>query len=206
MGRNGAGKSTTLRSLMGLMAKRTGEIFFLGENIGNLEPFQISRKGVGFVPQDRRIFSDLTVLENLNVARQAARLSPRRDPVPFWTEDAIFSLFPNLGNMPNRLGSQMSGGEQQMLSVARTLMGNPMVLLLDEPSEGIAPVVVEQMGETILKLKAQGVSILLSEQNLHFASWVCDRAYILEKGQIKHASSMKELNKNQKILKEYLSV
>ena len=206
MGRNGAGKSTTLRSLMGLMAKRTGEIFFLGENIGNLEPFQISRKGVGFVPQDRRIFSDLTVLENLNVARQAARLSPRGDPVPFWTEDAIFSLFPNLGNMPNRLGSQMSGGEQQMLSVARTLMGNPMVLLLDEPSEGIAPVVVEQMGETILKLKAQGVSILLSEQNLHFASWVCDRAYILEKGQIKHASSMKELNNNQKILKEYLSV
>jgi branched-chain amino acid transport system ATP-binding protein len=206
MGRNGAGKSTTLRALMGLMSKRSGEISFLGDEIGKLEPFQISQKGLGFVPEDRRIFSDLSVLENLSVGRQVARFFPNGDPVPYWTVDAIFSLFPNLGNMPKRLGSQMSGGEQQMLSVARTLMGNPIVLLLDEPSEGIAPIIVEQMGETILKLKAQGVSILLSEQNLHFAGWVCDRAYILEKGQIKHASSMKELNDNQQILKEYLSV
>jgi branched-chain amino acid transport system ATP-binding protein len=206
MGRNGAGKSTTLRSLMGLMPKKAGSITFLNKEISHLEPYQIARQGLGFVPEDRRIFSDLTVLENLNVGRQALRYFPNGDKAPFWTPESLFLLFPNLAKMPHRMGSRMSGGEQQMLTVARTLMGNPIVLLLDEPSEGIAPVIVEQMGEMILKLKSQGVSILLSEQNLHFASWVSDRAYVLEKGQIKHTSTMKELVDDKRVLREYLTV
>ena len=206
MGRNGAGKSTTLRSLMGLMPKKTGTVSFLGHEIGQLQPFQIARQGLGYVPEDRRIFSDLSVLENLSVGEQPARFFPNGKRAPHWDLESVFSLFPNLGKMPDRLGSRMSGGEQQMLTVARTLMGNPIVLLLDEPSEGISPLIVEQMGEMILKLKSQGVSILLSEQNLHFASWVSDRAYVLEKGQIKHSSSMNELANNQEILREYLSV
>jgi len=206
MGRNGAGKSTTLRSFMGLMPKKTGAVNFLGHEIGHLQPFQIARQGLGYVPEDRRIFSDLSVLENLSVGEQPSRFFPNGQSAPQWDLESVFSLFPNLGKMPDRLGSRMSGGEQQMLTVARTLMGNPIVLLLDEPSEGISPLIVEQMGEMILKLKSQGVSILLSEQNLHFASWVSDRAYVLEKGQIKHSSSMNELANNQEILREYLSV
>ena len=206
MGRNGAGKSTTLKALMGLLARRSGAVRFLGRDISRAEPQAIARAGLGFVPEDRRIFSDLTVLENLEVGRQPARRWPDGSAAPGWTPEALFKLFPNLGEMPNRPGGRMSGGEQQMLTVARTLMGNPLLLLLDEPSEGVAPLIVEQMAQMILALKAQGVSILLCEQNMHFAELVCDRAYVLEKGQIRHQSSMADLVANDGVRRAYLSI
>jgi branched-chain amino acid transport system ATP-binding protein len=180
MGRNGAGKSTTLKAIMGLLVRRRGQVRFMGRDIASAEPHAIARAGLGFVPEDRRIFSDLTVLENLEVGRQAPRHWPDGSAAPSWAPEALFQLFPNLGEMPNRPGGRMSGGEQQMLTVARTLMGTPFLVLLDEPSEGVAPVIVEQMAQMILALKAQGVSILLCEQNMHFAELVCDRAYVLE--------------------------
>jgi branched-chain amino acid transport system ATP-binding protein len=158
------------------------------------------------VPEDRRIFTDLSVMENLEVGRQSPRHWPDGTAAPAWTPERLFKLFPNLGEMPTRLGGRMSGGEQQMLTVARTLMGNPYVLLLDEPSEGVAPVIVEQMVQMILELKGQGVSILLSEQNMHFAQLVSDRAYVLEKGQICYQASMAELSANEDVLRAYLSV
>ncbi len=190
MGRNGAGKSTTLKAVMGMLAKRRGSIRFLGHDISKTEPHHASRLGLGFVPEDRRVFTDLTVMENLEVGRQAGRQWADGGAAPLWTPEKLFKLFPNLGEMPHRPGGRMSGGEQQMLTVARTLMGNPYLVLLDEPSEGVAPVIVEQMANMILELKAQGVSILLSEQNMHFAELVSDRAYVLEKGQIRFAASM----------------
>ena len=206
MGRNGAGKSSTLKALMGLLARRTGQVRFMGRDISSVEPHAIARAGLGFVPEDRRIFSDLTVLENLEVGRQPPRRWPDGSAAPAWTPEALFTLFPNLGEMPNRRGGRMSGGEQQMLTVARTLMGNPLLVLLDEPSEGVAPLIVEQMANMITALKRQGVSILLSEQNMYFAELVCDRAYVLEKGQIRHQSTMAELAANETVRRAYLSM
>ena len=206
MGRNGAGKSTTLKALMGLLAKRKGAIRFLGRDVSKAEPHDVARAGLGYVPEDRRVFADLTVMENLEVGKQPARLWADGTPAPVWTAEKLFELFPNLGEMPDRHGGRMSGGEQQMLTVARTLMGNPYVVLLDEPSEGVAPVIVEQMAQMILELKAQGVSILLSEQNMHFAALVSDRAYVLEKGQIRYQASMAELAANEDVRRAYLSV
>ena len=206
MGRNGAGKSTTLKALMGLLSKRKGTIHFLGKDVSTAEPHEVARAGLGYVPEDRRVFADLTVLENLDVGRQPARRWADGTAAPVWTAEKLFKLFPNLGEMPDRPGGRMSGGEQQMLTVARTLMGNPYVVLLDEPSEGVAPVIVEQMAQTILELKAQGVSILLSEQNMHFAELVSDRAYVLEKGQIRYQASMAELTVNDEVRRAYLSV
>ena len=206
MGRNGAGKSTTLKALMGLLAKRKGAIRFLGRDVSKAEPHDVARAGLGYVPEDRRVFADLTVMENLEVGKQPARLGADGTPAPVWTAEKLFELFPNLGEMPDRHGGRMSGGEQQMLTVARTLMGNPYVVLLDEPSEGVAPVIVEQMAQMILELKAQGVSILLSEQNMHFAALVSDRAYVLEKGQIRYQASMAELAANEDVRRAYLSV
>lgn len=206
MGRNGAGKSTTMKSLMGLVDRRRGAIRFLGRDISSSPSHEIASLGLGFVPEDRRIFTDLTVLENLEVGRQRARQWPDASAAPHWTPQRLFALFPNLGAMPQRLGGRMSGGEQQMLTVARTLMGNPFLVLLDEPSEGVAPVIVEQMADMIVALKEQGVSILLSEQNLHFASLVCDRAYVLEKGQIRFEGTMAELQARQDVRDAYLGV
>ena len=206
MGRNGAGKSTTMKSIMGLVDRKGGEVRFMGRNISSAPSHEIASHGLGFVPEDRRIFTDLTVLENLEVGRQRARRWADGSAAPHWTPERLFALFPNLGAMPGRLGGRMSGGEQQMLTVARTLMGNPFLVLLDEPSEGVAPVVVEQMADMIVALKAQGVSILLSEQNLHFASLVCDRAYVLEKGQIHFEGSMAELETNQAVRDACLGV
>jgi branched-chain amino acid transport system ATP-binding protein len=206
MGRNGAGKSTTLKAIMGLLARREGQIRFLGEDIGSKAPFQVARMGLGFVPEDRRIFSDLTVTENLETGRQEPRQWPDGGVALNWTADALYELFPNLGRMQNRRGGQMSGGEQQMLTVARTLMGNPFLVLLDEPSEGVAPVIVEQMAHMILALKARGASILLSEQNFHFARLVSDRAYVLEKGQIMYEGTMDDLARNNEVQRAYLSV
>ena len=206
MGRNGAGKSTTMKSIMGLMDKRRGQLHFMDQDISQRATHEIAAMGLGFVPEDRRIFTDLTVLENLEVGRQAVRHWPNGEPAPHWTPDKLFKLFPNLGEMPTRPGGRMSGGEQQMLTVARSLMGNPYLILLDEPSEGIAPVIVEQMAQMILALKQQGVSILLSEHNLHFANLVCDRAYVLEKGQIRFAGTMRELDENEAVRRAYLSL
>jgi len=206
MGRNGAGKSTTLKAIMGMLARRSGAVQFMGRDIARAEPHAIARAGLGYVPEDRRIFSDLTVLENLDVGRQSPRQWPDGSAAPVWTPGALFTLFPNLGEMPQRPGGRMSGGEQQMLTVARTLMGNPFLVLLDEPSEGVAPLIVEQMAQMIMTLKAQGVSILLCEQNMHFAELVSDRAYVLEKGQIRHSSSMAALAGNDEVRRAYLSM
>ena len=206
MGRNGAGKSTTLKAIMGMLVRRSGAVQFMGRDIARAEPHAIARAGLGYVPEDRRIFHDLTVLENLDVGRQPPRHWPDGSAAPLWTPEALFKLFPNLGEMPQRPGGRMSGGEQQMLTVARTLMGNPFLVLLDEPSEGVAPLIVEQMAQMIIALKAQGVSILLCEQNMHFAQLVSDRAYVLEKGQVRHASSMAELAANDEVRRAYLSM
>ena len=206
MGRNGAGKSTTLKTLIGMLAKRSGSIHFLGQDISKTEPYVAARLGLGFVPEDRRVFTDLTVMENLEVGKQPERRWSDGTAAPLWTAERLFKLFPNLGEMPNRLGGRMSGGEQQMLTVARTLMGNPYLVLLDEPSEGVAPVIVEQMAQMILELKTKGVSILLSEQNMHFAELVSDRAYVLEKGQIRYEGSMADLSSNDEVRRDYLSL
>ena len=188
------------------MPRREGVIRFHGEDISQKASHQIAQRGLGFVPEDRRIFTELTVLENLEVGRQAPRQWPDGSPVQHWTPERLFQLFPNLGEMPDRPGGAMSGGEQQMLSVARTLMGQPYLVLLDEPSEGVAPLIVEQMAQMILALKQQGVSILLSEQNMHFAALVSDRAYVLEKGQIRHQAPMAELVRDDVVRRTYLGL
>ena len=206
MGRNGAGKSTTLKAVMGMMSRRSGSIAFMGRDIARLPTHAIAALGLGYVPEDRRIFADLTVLENLEVGRQSARHWPDGSAAPSWSLQSLFALFPNLGEMPQRLGARISGGEQQMLTVARTLMGNPLLVLLDEPSEGVAPLIVEQMAQMILSLKRQGVSILLSEQNMHFAELVSDRAYVLEKGQIRYQATMAELAANDGVRRSFLSL
>ena len=201
LGRNGAGKSTTLKSAIGLVRPLSGEIRFLGQRIDRLQPFQIARLGLGYVPEDRRIFADLSVSENLEVGRQE-----KRESAPFWTVERLFELFPNLGRMKDRPGGRMSGGEQQMLTIARTLMGNPLAVLLDEPSEGLSPLIVEQMAATITELKREGLSVLLSEQNLHFAQLVADRAYIIETGLIRYGGTMAELAANDAVREQFLSV
>ena len=201
VGRNGAGKSTTMKAIMGLMAKKRGRIAFRGHDISALPAYRIGRLGLGWVPEDRRIFTDLTVRENLAVARQ-----PKREGAPEWTPERLYALFPNLGAMPDRPGGRMSGGEQQMLTVARTLMGNPYLVLLDEPSEGVAPIIVEEMARMIVALKQAGVAILLSEQNLHFAQLVSDRAVVLEKGEVKFDGAMEALMSDEMLLRTHLSV
>jgi branched-chain amino acid transport system ATP-binding protein len=201
MGRNGAGKSTTLKAIMRLLERVSGEVIFRGRSLRAREPFEVARMGLGYVPEDRRIFSELTVLENLEVGRQNAR-----EGAPAWTPEKLFRIFPNLGEMRSRQGGRMSGGEQQMLTVARTLMGNPYLVLLDEPSEGIAPKIVEEMANMILELKQEGLSVLLCEQNLHFARLVSDRAYVIEKGHIRFRGTLAELEDNEEVKREYLSV
>jgi branched-chain amino acid transport system ATP-binding protein len=201
LGRNGAGKSTAMKAIMGLVPPAHGEVAFAGQRIDRLPPYRIARLGLGYVPEERRIFTELTVVENLEVGRQ-----PARDGAPTWTEDKLFALFPNLASMRERPGGRMSGGEQQMLTIARTLMGNPRCVLLDEPSEGLAPIIVEQMANSIRALKGEGLCVLLSEQNLHFSQAVADRAYIIEKGQIRFGGSMAELTADASLREQYLSV
>lgn len=206
MGRNGAGKSTTLKSIMGLVPKRSGQVQFMGHAIEKRQAYEVARLGLGYVPEDRRIFTELSVKENLMTGRQADRTWPDGSPGLNWTSDAIYELFPNLAEMQGRPAGAMSGGEQQMLTVGRTLMGNPYLLLLDEPSEGVAPVIVEQMVAMILALKERGASVLLSEQNIHFARLVSDRAYVLEKGVIRFDGGMQELAENEEIRRSYLAL
>lgn len=201
MGRNGAGKSTTMKAVMGLVPPQAGRVIFEGQTIVGREPFEIARLGIGYVPEERRVFSELSVMENLSVAQR-----PKREGAPHWTPERLFQLFPNLGRMRDRPGGAMSGGEQQMLTIARTLMGNPKLVLLDEPSEGLAPVIVEEMAKTILALKSEGLSVLISEQNLHFAGSVADRATIIEKGLIRFTGTMDELKADDAVRAQYLSV
>ena len=200
MGRNGAGKSTTMKAIMGLVGRRSGSVRFDGHDLQGLKTFEIARLGLGWVPEDRRIFTELTVMENLDVGRREA------SGAPAWTPERLFQLFPNLAEMRDRPGGRMSGGEQQMLTVARTLMGNPRMVLLDEPSEGVAPLVVERMAEAILEMKKEGLSVLLSEQNLHFAALVSDRVYVLEKGHIGWAGSLQALQANEEVQRLMLGV
>ncbi len=201
MGRNGAGKSTTLKAIMGLIAARAHRLEFRGRSILDLPSYRIARLGLGYVPEERRIFTDLTVFENLEVGRQP----PRSGRTP-WTPERLFSIFPNLAEMSGRRASEMSGGEQQMLTIARTLMGNPDAVLLDEPSEGLAPVIVELMTKAVLAMKSEGIAVLLSEQNLSFAAAVSDRAMIIERGQIRYEGSFAELAESQEAREAYLEV
>lgn len=201
LGRNGAGKSTTMKSVMQLVKPRQGRVTFQGKDMVGQPAFKVAKAGIGYVPEDRRIFSDLTVTENLEVGRQ-----PAREGAPQWTVEQLFDLFPNLSERRGNRGKHMSGGEQQMLTIARTLMGNPMLLLLDEPSEGIAPVIVEQMAATILRLKAEGLTVMISEQNLHFARAVADRAIIIESGEKKFDGTFADLEAHPEIRDAYLSV
>jgi branched-chain amino acid transport system ATP-binding protein len=202
MGRNGAGKSTTMKAIMGLLDKRVGHIDYGGQNLIKESAYKINRLGIGYVPEDRRIFTDLTVLENLEVGRR----NLPKDVKPTFTLEYLFRLFPNLAAMPERLGGRMSGGEQQMLTVARTLMGNPSLVLLDEPSEGVAPIIVENMIDAVLALKKAGIGVLLSEQNVPFAAEVADRAYVLEKGQVKFNGEFSELMANEGLRRQYLTI
>ncbi len=201
VGRNGAGKTTTFRAIAGLVGRREGRILFDDQDVSRLETFEIVRRGLAFVPEDRRIFTDLTVEENLAVGLQKPRAG-----APSWTPERLYGLFPNLGAMRNRPGGRMSGGEQQMLTIARSLMGNPRLVLLDEPSEGLAPKIVEDMARAILAMKNEGLSMLVSEQNLHFARLIADRAVVIERGHVRFSGTLGELDRNAEMREAYLSV
>ncbi|MCX8021515.1 MAG: ABC transporter ATP-binding protein [Syntrophorhabdaceae bacterium] len=197
LGRNGAGKSTTMRSIMGLTPPKKGEIIFKGEVITGKKPYILFRKGIGYVPDDRRVFADLTVDDNLEIVY-------RREET--WNKERVYSLFPALYEIKNRKAGFLSGGEQQMLTIARALMGSPELLLLDEPTEGLAPLIVKDLEEQILKLKEAGISILLSEQNIKSAMKLVSRAYVIDNGRIKFEGTRAELDENEEIKRRYLMV
>ncbi len=201
LGRNGVGKTTTLRSIMGLTPPQSGSIKWMGNDITGLRPYQIARLGIGFAAEDRRIFSDLTVWENLDVAIKRSERTKSR-----WGMDRVYDLFPALENLRDRLGGYLSGGEQQMLTIARALMGNPTLLLLDEPSEGLAPVIVQQLGVQISRLKGEGMTILLSEQNSEFSLGLSDRVTILEKGEVRFDGSVDEFMRDEETCRAFLTV
>jgi len=201
LGRNGAGKTTTMLSIMGINSPKSGSIMYQGQDITGLKPYQIARMGVGFVPEDRRIFPDLTVYANLDVGRKISKTRATK-----WSLERIYQLFPILKEFSNRHGGTLSGGEQQMLTIARTLMGDPDLLLLDEPSEGLAPIIVKVLGDFIEVIKREGMTVLLSEQNTKFALKHADRAYIVDNGAIKYEGSIAELEQNEEIKKRYLAV
>jgi len=200
MGRNGAGKSTTMKCLMGLVPPVAGEMTFAGQDLRRRDAFRICRLGVGYVPEERRIFTDLTIAENLEVGRRPPR--PGHDA---WTPERLFDLFPNLAEMKDRRAGHISGGEQQMLTIARTLMGNPEIVLLDEPSEGLAPKILDQMVATIRELKAQGLTLLLSEQNLRFARMIADRVVVIETGHVRWVGTMDAFGKDREAQNRYLA-
>jgi len=202
LGRNGAGKTTTMRSIMGLTSPKSGSVEFKGEDMRGRPPYYIAKKGMGYVPDNRLIFPDLTVLENLEIAKKAPK---NYDKEP-WTVERIYVLFPILAERQHQHGGTLSGGEQQMLTVGRTLMGNPELLLMDEPVEGVAPLVVKELGRQILKLKQMGQTILFSEQNVAFATMISDRAYVIDKGKIRYQGSKEELIENEEIKKKFLMI
>jgi branched-chain amino acid transport system ATP-binding protein len=201
IGRNGVGKTTTMRSIIGLTPPASGRVVWKGRDIARLGPHRICRMGIGFVPEDRRIFPELTVWENLDIARRAGP-----DGKTTWREEQVFALFPDLREIGDRRGGVLSGGQQQMLTIARTLMGNPELLLLDEPSEGLAPLIVEQLRQTVGELKATGLSIVLAEQNLQFVMALADRVYILEKGEVRFTGTPADLRADKSIVQQFLTV
>ena len=201
LGRNGVGKTTTMRSIMGLTPPRQGRVMWKGRDVSGRPPYQIADLGIGFVPEDRRIFADLTVWENLDVAARR-----RGGGGSGWTLERVFDLFPKLRELVDRQGGFLSGGEQQMLTIARTLMGNPELLLLDEPSEGLAPLVVDHLKEQIARLKREGLTILLAEQNVDFCLDLADRVYVLEKGHIRYEGSAASFRADETIRAQYLAL
>jgi branched-chain amino acid transport system ATP-binding protein len=201
LGRNGVGKTTTLRSIMGLTPPRSGKIVLQSVNIVGKPPFQIAKMGIGYVPDDRRIFPDLTLFENLELAR---RLSSKGKVQ--WTFEKVYELFPVFMDLKQRRGTQLSGGEQKMLAIGRALMKNPSLLLLDEPSEGLAPLIVQNLTEVVAQIRGEGVTILLADQNLKFCRKTSYRGYILEKGMIQYQGVMDEIWQNEEIVKKYLVV
>lgn len=200
LGRNGAGKTTTLKSIMGLTPPKQGSIRFKGEEITGQEPYLLARKGIGYVPDDRRIFADLTVGENLEIAARKA------EGAEGWDEEKVYEIFPALEDIESRKGGCLSGGEQKMLAIARALMGNPELLLLDEPTEGLAPMLVLSLEEQIKKLRETGLTVLLAEQNVRSALRLGDRGYIIDNGQIRYQGSIEELKENEEVRKKYLLV
>jgi len=200
LGRNGVGKSTTMRSIMGLTPPQSGRVVFRSVDITGWAPYRVARAGIGFVPEDRRIFADLTVWENLDVARRTARGNGG------FTLERVFDLFPKLRELTSRQGGHLSGGEQQMLTIARTLMGNPELLLLDEPSEGLAPIVVDHLRDQIARLKREGLTILLAEQNTEFSLELADRVYVLEKGSIRFSGPAARLRDDAALRQELLAL
>jgi branched-chain amino acid transport system ATP-binding protein len=200
LGRNGAGKSTTMKSIMGLTPPKRGEIVFKGDRVTGLPAYQICRRGVGFVPDDRRVFADLTVGENLEISAR-----PRQD-IDGWDKQRVYNFFPALRALDGRRAGVLSGGEQQMLTIGRALITNPDLLLLDEPTEGLAPIIVEMLEEKILELKAGGLSVLLAEQNQNVALRLSDRAYIIDNGHIRYQSSIEDLRRDEAIRHKYLLV
>jgi branched-chain amino acid transport system ATP-binding protein len=200
LGRNGVGKTTTIRSVMGLTPPSAGRVLWKGRDIAGWPPYRVARAGIGFVPEDRRIFADLTVAENLDVAARGTREAPGR------TAERVYDVFPQLRELAGRRGGYLSGGEQQMLTIARTLMGSPDLLLLDEPSEGLAPLVVDHLADQILRLKRQGLTILLAEQNLAFSVALADRVYVLEKGRIRYQGPAAELRADEALRQELLGL
>jgi len=200
LGRNGVGKTTTIRSVMGLTPPREGRVVWKGRDIVGRQPYEIAALGIGFVPEDRRIFADLTVWENLDVAARS------RGGTSAWTLERVFDLFPKLRDLVDRQGGFLSGGEQQMLTIARTLMGNPELLLLDEPSEGLAPLVVDHLKDQIARLKRDGLTILLAEQNVDFCLDLADRVYVLEKGRIRYEGTAASFRDDESIRAQYLAL
>lgn len=201
LGRNGVGKTTTLKSVMGLVPPRRGSITFKGEEIAQLRPHEIARKGIAYVPDDRRIFGELTAYENMELARRMTGFRPGR-----WDYDKIFELFPVLRDYRDRKGSHLSGGEQKMLAIARGLITNPELMLLDEPSEGLAPLIVKNLQEVIRTIREEGVTILLADQNFNFCKEVANRGYIIEKGRIQYHDHMDKIWENQEVVRKYLVV
>ena len=201
LGRNGAGKTTTLRCIMGLTPSRSGSIRFKGTEVAGRQPFEIARLGIGYVPDDRRIFPDLTVEENLEIARRIAAQKDGR-----WTAERVYDLFPVLRQLRMSRGNHLSGGEQKMLAIGRALMKSPDLLLLDEPVEGLAPLVVKHLIEVLREIRAGGVTILLADQNLKFCRKLTDRGYIMEKGLIQHAGSMEVIWQNEEVVRQYLAL
>ena len=200
LGRNGAGKTTTLKTIMGLNPPRQGRIFLNGREITGEKPFEISRRGMGYVPEDRRIFGTLSVLENLNIAVQ------KRVGRDKWDMDTVFNVFPILEKRKNHRGTELSGGEQQMLAIARSLMGNPEILLLDEPTQGLAPVIIEVVLKIIQRIKREGITIFLVEQNVEATYQISDRYYILQQGLLVYEGSKDAFRSNPEIKDKYLGV
>lgn len=202
LGRNGSGKTTTLRSIMGLTSPKTGSVKFHGEELRGKPSYFVAKKGIGYVPDSRLIFPDLTVRDNLEIGRKSSEYSKGET----WTVDRVYDIFPHLKKLEKHLGGHLSGGEQQMLTIGRTLMGNPELILLDEPVEGLAPLIVKDFAEKLLKLKEMGVTILFSEQNIRFSIAIADRAYVINKGRIEYSGTIEELSQNNEVKERYLMI